>query len=265
MMTARLERAPASSEVRQPGLLAPARWLLNRHLGILWWFLGMVVLVFGFAYPAIGRSGATLPFSIWETFAANGPGWLILAMGATAVTTYLPMLVANGLTRGRFTLVATLALAGCALILAAVIAAGFVYESYMFGRSGWPHTLNGDHLFPTTSHVHLVVVEYAVRYLSYGLAGLLAGYGFYRAGGWWGTALLPFTVIVPLGVSSALFDLRVGGGAFSWAEAGQRTALGLGVGGASGTGLALASAFAIVLLVVTMRLMSRLPIRSKAA
>lgn len=265
MTTARLERSPTESITRRPGLLGPSRWLLNRQLQIVWWFLGLVVLVFTFAYPLIGRAGGDLPFSIWESFAANGPGWFLLAMGSTAVTTYLPMLVANGLTRARFTLAAAIALAACALLLAAFVAAGFLYETYMFERLGWAHTLNGNHLFVSTSQVHLVVAEYAVRYLLFGLAGLLAGYAFYRVGGWWGTALLLFTVALPLGVGNALFDLQIGASAFSWSETGMRTVIGLGVGAASGVGLALAFGFAIVLVAVSRALIATVPIRSKAA
>lgn len=265
MTTARLERAPTFAEARLPRLLAPARWLLNRQLQIVWWFLGLVFLVFVFAYPLIGRAGGDLPFSIWESFAANGPGWFVLAMGSTAVTTYLPMLVANGLTRARFTLAAALALAACALLLATVVAAGFLYEAYMFERLNWAHSFNGDHLFATTSQVHLVVAEYAVRYLLFGLSGLLAGYAFYRVGGWWGTALLLFTVALPLAVGNALLNLGIGEGSFSWAETGVRTATGLGVGAASGVGLALALAFGIVLVAVARALISTVPIRAKVA
>ena len=264
MTTAVFEPASAGGGVRRPGLLPSARWLLNRQLEIVRWFLGLVVLVFGLAYPLIGRSGGDLPFSIWESFAANGPGWFVLAMGATAVTAYLPMLVASGATRSRFTLAAALAIATCAFILAVLVAAGFVYETYMFESRGWSHALNGAHVFASTTQAHLVVAEYTVRYLLFGLAGLLAGFGFYRAGGWWGTGLLLFTVVLPLGVGNALLNVRIGEPQ-TWADLGVGTATGLGVGSASAVGLGLALAFAVVLVVVARALMSTMPIRAKAA
>lgn len=265
MMTASLERTTTHTEGRRPGLVPVARWLLQRQLAIVWWFLGLVVVVFGVAYPTIGRAGGDLPLSIWESFAANGPGWFVLAMGATAVTTYFPMVVANGMTRARFTYSAALAVAGCAAVLAVAIAVGFAYESSMYRVYGWEHVLNGDHLFTSTSQAHLIVAEYAVRYLLFGLVGLLAGYGFYRFGGWWGTALLLFTVVLPLGLGAALLDLRPAKGILEWPDVGLRIATSLGMGAGSAAGLGLALVLEMILLLVTRALIATLPIRSKAA
>ena len=263
-MTARLERAPAHKALRRSGVIPVARWLLGRQLEIVQWFLGLVVLVFGVAYPAIGRSGGELPLSIWESFAANGPGWFALAMGATAVTTYLPMIIANGMTRARFTASAALALAGCATLLAVVIAAGFNYESYMYRLYGWHHALNGSHVFASSSQVLLIVAEYAVRYLLFGLVGLLAGYGYYRVGGWWGTALLPVTVVLPLGVGAYLLDFQL---VWTTEQTGllTRTGTALGFGAGNAAGLVLALVFCALLVFVTRAIMSTVPIRSKAA
>ncbi len=193
-----LRSAPASN------LVPTALWLLNRQLDIVWWFLGLVVVVFAVSLPAIGRAGEPLPLSIWEAFAGNGPGWFLMAMGATAVSTYLPTVVAHGVTRRRFALSTTLALAACAAVLAVVVVIGYQYETAVYRRVSWDHVLLGSHMFGSTDQLHLVMAEYWVRYLLFGLVGVLSGYGFYRVGGWWGTALLPLTTLLPLAIGSRL-------------------------------------------------------------
>lgn len=261
MMTGLVETS-SPSELRRPRLLPPARWLFRRQLEIVIWFWALVLLVFGIAFPAISRAGGDLPFSIWENFAAHGPAWFVFSIGATAVTGFLPMMVASGMTRARFTLATTLSIVACALLMAALVAAGFRYEEYAFGAFGWQHSYNGAHVFASSAQVHLVVAEYLVRYLLFGIIGLLAGHGFYRAGGWWGTALLAFTVVLPLGIGSALLNVTTGRGQ-TLTELAQTAATGLGVGAASPMGLGLTLAYAVALVIVARALLSTVPIRAR--
>lgn len=254
MMTASIDQAPPAGSVRPTDLIAPARWLLGRQLAITRWFIGLVAFVmFALAQPLIARFGGELGFSLWENFAANGPGWFLLAMGATAASQYLPVLVAQGVTRGRFAVAAALALAAGAVVLGVMVALGFMVEAWLYARSGWEYNLLQGHLFDSYSQLPIVVAEYAVRFLLFGVVGLLIGYGYYRVGGWWGTLLLLFTLIVPLAFGIILLSQEVTAFNSGWQVLGEVTA----------TGLGLTLLYTLVLVVVARALLATVPIRTK--
>lgn len=254
-----LDLAAKSPPVQPSNVMAPARWLAARQLDKAVWFMGIVVLIFGVALSAIG---ADIPFSLWENFIASGPAWFTLAMGATVVTSYLPVVVAQGQTRGRFVMAATLALAALSAILSLFVLLGFGVESLLNTRLGWQMALLGDHTFDVRSQIVLVFAEYFVRYLLFGLVGILAGYGFYRVGGWWGTLLLLVTVVLPLGLGNILlvqeFEIVRQGFAsmnFVW----------VGVTTATIAGLGLTLVFEVLLFFACYLLLKTVPLRSKVA
>jgi len=254
MMTASIEQAAAAGGVQPTDVFAPARWLLARHLNIIKWFLGLVAFaMFALGQPLIARFGGELGFSLWENFAANGPGWFLLGMGAAAASQYLPVLVAQGVTRGRFAVATALALAAGAVVLGVVIALGFLVEGWLYARSGWEYELHQGHIFDSLTQVPLVVAEYSVRFLLFGVVGMLIGYGYYRLGGWWGTLLLLFTGVVPLAFGIILLNQQFGAFNFGWQVVGATTA--------TGTGLALLYTGGLV--VVARALLATLPIRTK--
>lgn len=248
-----------TATIRPINLLAPARWLAARQLYKALWFTGIVAVIFGVALTAIG---ADIPFSLWENFVSSGPAWFTLAMGATAVSSYLPVMVAQGQARGRFVAAATLALVALAAVLSLLALAGFGVESLLNERLGWSMALVGDHTFDTRSQVFLVFSEYFVRYLLFGLVGILAGYGFYRFGGWWGTLLLLFTAALPLGLGNILLVqefaiIRQGFASMTFVWVGLTTATVAGIG--------LTIVFELLLFFVGYVLLKTVPIRTQAS
>lgn len=259
MTTISLDHSAKNASLQPLSVLAPARWLAARQLDKAVWFMAIVAVVFGVALSAIG---ADIPFSLWENFVASGPAWFTLAMGATAVSSYLAVVVAQGQTRGRFVAAATMALAALAAVLSLLVLLGFGVESMLNTRLGWQMALVGDHTFDARSDVLLVFAEYFVRYLLFGLVGILAGYGFYRVGGWWGTLLLLVTAVLPLGLGNILmvqeFEIVRQGFAsmnFVW----------VGVTTATSAGLGLTLVFEALLFMVCYLLLKTVPIRSKAS
>ena len=257
MTAASYDLSAQPAAVQPNNLLAPARWLTARHLDKALWFTGIVVVIFGVVLTAIG---ADISFSLWENFVSSGPAWFTLAMGATAVTSFLPVLVAQGQTRGRFVAAAALALAALAVLLSIFVLVGYGAESLLNERLGWSMALVGEHTFDSRSQIFLVFSEYFVRYLLFGLVGILAGYGFYRAGGWWGTLLLLLTAALPLGLGNILlvqeFEIiRQGFASMTFVWVGLTTA--------TVAGLGLTLAFELVLFFVCYALLRTVPIRTK--
>lgn len=182
-------------------------WLFGRLFNIGKWFIGIVTILFVIVPPLINALGGRLELSIWEQFSTNGPGWFALAMGATVVSNYLTVVVAQGVTRARFAIAAGLAVASLSLLLALFIWCGYLLEYGYFQLFQWQHALVGQHLFTDVWQGHLVVAEYAVRNTLFALVGMIIGYGYYRVGGMWGTALLPLTLAVPLAAGLTILGL----------------------------------------------------------
>lgn len=230
-----------------------ARWLFGRLVNIGKWFAAIVSIVFVLVPPLINALGGRLEFSIWEMFSTNGAGWFALAMGATLVANYLTVVVAQGVTRGGFALAAGLAITALSLLLALFIWLGYLLESGYFGLFQWQHALLGQHLFTDVGQGLLVLAEYAVRHVLFALVGMIVGYGYYRFGGVWGTALLPLTLVVPLAAGVAILGLP-----------GLTAVLTLGgVAGATPLGTALSLPYFVLLLIIARYLLTTLAVKTK--
>ncbi len=255
-MTATTPRTAAPHATPQPAAMTTvAGWLLTRNLIILAWFAGIAVAtIFLIALPVFQRFLSEVDSSLWEAFATTGPAWFVLGLGAMAGQ-YLPVLVAQGVTRRRFVLAAGLALAATALVVGVLIAAGYLAEAQLFRRFDLAHTLRGEHLFGSISQYPLVVLESAVRSLHFGLVGLLIGLAYYRYGTWLGTALLPLTAFLPISIGLALLSLDPAAVATSWQN----------LRGASGVGPLLLLGFELLLFVVCAWFASSLPLRTKSS
>ena len=253
-MTASTPRAhvPTASP-QSASVITVAGWLFRRNLNILAWFAGMaVVTVLLIAVPMMQRFQAELGPSLWEAFSTSGAGWFVLALGALAGQ-YLPVLVAQGVTRRRVVLGAGLALTATSLIVGVLIVVGYLVEAELFGRFGVVPRLSGEHLFASTSQYALVVLESAVRTLHFGLVGLLLSLAYYRYGGWLGTALLPLTAFLPISIGLALLSLDPAAVGTSWQN----------LNGASGVGPLLLAGFDLVLLALCAWFGSTLALRTK--
>jgi hypothetical protein len=235
------------------GVVPTARWLFWRLFNIGRWFMAIVAVAFLLVPPFVNALGGRLETSIWEMFATNGPGWFSLAMGATLVANYLTVVVAQGVTRGRFVLASALAIVVFACLLAVFVWLGYLLEAAYFRQFAWTHALLGDHLFTDASQALLVIAEYAARHALFALVGLIVGYGYYRVGGVWGTFLLPFTLVVPMAAGVAILGLP-----------GMTALLTFGgIVGATPAGVGLSVPYFALLVLVGRYLLSTVPIRTK--
>ncbi len=188
---------------RPAPLIALTRWQFKRILATMLWLIVLVgVLLPLMIWWAVGYFG---PFiSIWEQFATNGPAWFLFAMGVVAVANHLALHVAMGSTRGSYVTATALALFAAAICLSAFAAAGLLLEAAIFRGYGLEQTFSATHLFSNASEVGLVMVTYSLRYVIFGLAGLLTGLAYYRFGGLIGTGLLVITLLPIMAVGTVL-------------------------------------------------------------
>lgn len=245
---------PLSSTAPGVPVLTTTRWLFGRLRTIFLWTVGMVVLVAGVIAPVtLGRFMSEIDFSVWELFAANAPAWFLFSLGITC-TQYMPVLLAQGVTRTHHARATVIALAGTALMVVAFLLVGYAVEPLIYERIGLTPAMKGPHLFTTLSQVHLVVAEYWTFGMMFALVGMLTGYSYLRLHGLVATLLLPITTIAPLGLGLVLMAADFGALVTTW---------GWGLNSVTPTGIGL-----LALMVVTLALLCTwvprfIPIRTK--
>lgn len=192
--------APPRVRPTPPPLATTASVIGGGHLTWLGWTWAVTGVLFVVAMGLILRVDGHLEESLWQAAGASWQRYVIFAAGATTVTTYLVMFVANGTTRSQLSAsstVAMVAVAGCGALF---VVAGFLVEGLFSGAGGWTHEMSDGN--PMVSGAGFVVLglRYAVLFCLWFSAGWLIGTGYYRYGFFGGTALIvPFAVPVLLG------------------------------------------------------------------
>lgn len=227
MIAARSASQPHADLAPPAPLAAVASWILRRYLIVFAWFAGLATLVvIVLVPPMLQRYEPDVQFSVWETFAASGPSWFMFALGAVAAQ-YLPVLVAQGVTRRRFIWATGMALAATALLVAASVVLGFVVEGHQYQRLGLNTALRHAHAYTAGDQYGLVMAESLAKSLLFGFTGLLVGLAFYRFGAGVGTALLVVTAALPLGVGSLLLSQQLGATPLAWTGVSPATSVGV--------------------------------------
>lgn len=177
-----------------------ARWMLRIIGGVGIWFLGIALVVQTAVYLILRAAGVQMEGSLWNGFANNGPGWFLFSMGIMLTNSILAPHVGQGMTRRSFSHGQSLALTISAAALAGWVLVLLAYEAVFYGSVGWTQIFNQGHLVDADAAFPLQFLNYLVLFTFYGYMGSLVGVVYYRAGGLWGTAALPLTTIVPLGL-----------------------------------------------------------------
>ncbi len=252
-MIASSTRSQTQVELAVPAPLGTVTaWLLRRCLTIFAWFLGLATLVvLVLVPPMLQQFQSDITGSVWAAFAGRGPSWFVFSLGIMT-TQYLPVFVAQGVSRRRFNQGSGLALAGTALLAGVMVAVGYLVEAGLFHAYGIDTAVRGSSL-AAGNPLMFVVVESWLRSLLFGLTGVLVGLAYYRFGGWLGTALLPFTAIVPLGMGLIALTQSLEVEVFDW----------VGKTPATTTGLGWLVAFEVVILLICQQLSSGARVRAK--
>lgn len=236
---AQARRAAVAAHHRR-GVLATAEYMVGATWYIGVWFWVVALAVGGVIVVVQSRSGDV------DISALNGPAgsakFFLFVMGIVLPLTLVAVHVASGGTRRSFLhgIVAGGAVVGLTFGLVAALLAWL--ERWLFDRLGWEGAWPHDQLYEDTSQLGLVLLVQAVFCLVYYLAGTAIALGYYRAGGWRGTALLPLC-LVPVALSELVLQSGFFGEAFARVLGLDGTSAWLGLAG----GL-VAAALAVVLL-----------------
>jgi hypothetical protein len=168
-------------------------WTIARHrLGIdipatvfLWvmFAIGVAVLC------GVASVITTIGISAWEQ-AAQIPRWYAGGTGVYLTWFHLPLYVTHGYTRREFATQVPVVIAAFATVLAALMAVGYLIETFVYRAAGWTQGLTRSHLFDSPDQVHLVFAEFWLVFLVWTVAGALLGAAFYRNNGL-GMVLIP--------------------------------------------------------------------------
>jgi hypothetical protein len=186
---------------------AIARRMIESYLSLsaLIW-LGMLVVVtaiiVGIAY------WDTVRRSIWDDAVNTAPQWWAAIIAGYAAFQFLPATISHGGTRREFGIQATMFSIIFAAGLAVMVAIGFLLEAALYGVMDWPRGVTEGHIFTSGTQVHLILIEYAFKYLVWVAAGALVGAAFYRSDDF-GWSIVGF-VWIPVSLSEMALGLRSG-------------------------------------------------------
>jgi hypothetical protein len=183
---------------------------LGPTLGIFIAVVAAIFIVVGAATAMFGDVEA----SVWQTAGAGAFKYFPLAIAIMLTPVFLPIYVAQGVTRRQFAVGGALFIAAWAAILTMAVVAGYGVEAAVYRANGWPHEFDTPHLFESWTQVHLVVAEYVMLIAAHMVAGWVIGTSYYVLGWFRATLLLPVTAAPALVVEALL--------ATSWAGAGLR-------------------------------------------
>jgi hypothetical protein len=127
--------------------------------------------------------------SIWEN-AGQWPRWWLFAMAIALVTSYLPIVVAHGVSRRAALRAGAVAGVLIALLWAGLMVVGHVGERAIYQQLGWPDRMDTPHLFADGYDVLPMLAEYGLIFLAYLITGTLVGGLYYRFGAIRATLLL---------------------------------------------------------------------------
>ena len=200
---------------RPPGIGSVAG-LLGGHLAfylLVWIGIGAALLTANLVANGVWGD---VDASVWDGQSSVFQ-YAILAGGIMVVTGYVPVMVAQGVTRraaadGSLVAVAGLTVAGA---LATTLAYGV--EDLVFAVNDWPHVLGGTrelHIYDRPDQYGLILLEVMALYGTHVVAGMVIGAGLFRFGWVWGVPfLLGGVALAVLGeflVASGFVGVRAG-------------------------------------------------------
>lgn len=172
-------------------------------------FLAIVVVIF----IVVGAATATLgdvEASVWQTAGTGAFKYFPLAIAIMLTPVFLPIYVAQGVTRRQFAVGGALFIIAWAAILALATVAGYGVEAAVYRANGWPHEFDTPHLFESWTQVHLVVAEYVPLIAAHMVAGWVIGTSYYVLGWFRATLLLPVSAAPALAVEALLATSWIG-------------------------------------------------------
>ncbi|KGM13884.1 hypothetical protein [Cellulomonas bogoriensis] len=173
--------------------LHTARHMVRGHLRLIGWFAVIALVVITVAI--LTRFAFGQPQESMAQFGRQALVWFPFSIAIGAVSSYLPVHVASGMTRRSYTAGVLLGTAVLTAGFAAGAAVVLLLERGVYQVAGWSHGISEwDPLYRSVTQVHLVLADHVALTGTAMVAGLLVGTTYYRYGPWVGTLSLPLTV-----------------------------------------------------------------------
>ena len=194
--------ARSASTAAVPQWRRAARGMFRGHLFTGLWLWGVLIVTSAVALTLVNLFGEVNQSSL--QYVVSGALWYPFAF-SIILSSQLGIHIANGLTRRAFVIAAAVTAVVVGVVYAVLTATGLAIEGAVFDAFGWPHRITEDAapLVIDESSLAMVAGWSALAYTSTQLCGFLVGATYYRFGGWWGTAALPFTLLPVIVVNLA--------------------------------------------------------------
>lgn len=179
-----------------------AQMLVFGHLAWLGFVWLTATIIYAVVIVCVARWGS-IDGSLWQSVVAGWQRYVIFGAGVTIATTFMRMLVRNGVTRRTLSHAAAIAMSVIALAVAIWNVIGFTVEHLVYDANGWSHTLRSDTAFEW-SDLPRVAVDTGLVVAAYYAVGWTVGMCFYRWGFFGGVVRL-----LPALVPAALMELVV--------------------------------------------------------
>lgn len=148
---------------------------------ILWLTLmvwaGFLVVVAGIAVGIAVFD--TVTRSVWEP-AAQLAGWYAIFIGGYLSHDVLALHVTHGQTRREFAQHATIFIVVFAAVIGVLMTLGYLLERLLYRLTDWPHRLENEHLYSSTTQVPAILAEFWLMMLVWTATGAFVGASIYR-------------------------------------------------------------------------------------
>lgn len=170
------------------------RLLLMQHIAfgsLMWAGLVLVTLMIAAGIAYFDEVTA----SVWEQ-AGSVAVWYAAGVSGYVAYQTVPMHIAHGWTRRDTAIEVVIFMVIFAAVAAMLVAVGYLIEYAVYGLTGWPREVTGEHLFSSHLDVAMIFTEYWLMALVWAPAGAFVGAAVYRydANGW--LSLIPASILI---------------------------------------------------------------------
>lgn len=187
-----------------PQWLSALTYLLSGYVYMLTlWFWAIALPAVAIIMFVVGQNVDQVTAS-GVAFTHHGALWFPFSIAIILSVTYLPIHVANGMTRRSFTKAALAVNVIVGVLNATIATTALLVEREIYDALGWVHGGNDGSGIPIFDGGVLVyALGLALLFVAGLLSGSLIGVTYYRLGGWIGTLALPLCLL-PLGAVGLL-------------------------------------------------------------
>jgi hypothetical protein len=127
-----------------------------------------------------------------------------MSIGFMITGIYLPVALANGVTRRSFAVGASIVVSAVGLVVATALVSGYLVEFAIYREFGAAQAFTTPHLYSSATDVPVILAEGLIVVTAHMAAGWVIGTVYYRLRWFWGTVLLPLTAAPAFAVDALL-------------------------------------------------------------